>query len=169
MHWNSWVMAGALALTSMGCTQHAQIMVADLGSWTKETAMLGPVEACQGGFCCHDGRCEWPMSLTVPPPAETYQQALVQDAVKRYAVPADDVVLKGVSVELYTEIVGTVRGWAAKASAGRKPEAPQGKTEAERKTGNVEDRLRQLKALHDQGLISDEEFRRRQAAIVDEL
>lgn len=110
------------------------------------------------------------MSIAVPPPAETYQQGLVQDAVKRYGVPADEVVLKGVSVTLYTEIVGTVRGWAAEATAGRKAEAPaHPKDQAAQKAGSIEERLRNLKALHDQGLIGDKEFHERQATILNEL
>lgn len=162
-------LGAGLALALNGCA--TRMVVANLGSWTTDTAMLGPVAACQGGFCCHDdGRCEWPMSLTVPPPAETYQHALVQDAVKRYGVVASDVVLKDVSVELHTEVVGTVRGWAAKAIAGRKPGAPSGSNgDADAKPDSIEMRLRNLKALHDQGLITDDEMKRRKAAILEEL
>ena len=77
--------------------------------------ILGQVEACQGGFC----HGQWPMSLTVPPPASTYHAALRKEAAKQYTVPESEIVLGEVNVGYYTELNGTIRGWKANAPAGR--------------------------------------------------
>ncbi len=159
-----WLLIAACVV--MGCSQ--RVPYADMGKWDSDVVALGPVQACQGGWCCHDGDCQWPLALSVPPPTETYHRALVDDAVKRYDVPADQVVLRQVVVTLHTEVVGTVRGWKAEAIAGRKP-ATAATTASEAKSGSIEERLRNLKALHDAGLISEDEFRLKRAAILEEL
>lgn len=77
--------------------------------------ILGQVEACQGGFC----HGQWPMSLSVPPPASTYQAALRKEAAKQYNVPENEIVLGEVNVGYYSELNGTIRGWRASAPVGR--------------------------------------------------
>lgn len=77
--------------------------------------ILGPVEACQGGRC----HGQWPMSLTVPPPATTYQAALRKAAAEQYHVPEQDIRLSEITVGFHAEINGIIRGWVAKAIAGR--------------------------------------------------
>jgi hypothetical protein len=158
-----------MGLLFAGCSgQRQHVAYANLGVWDTAVRSLGPVEACQGGFCCPEGNCEWPLSLTVPPPEETYYRALVDDAVKRYHVPANEVVLDRVTVELITEIVGTVRGWSAKATAGHKPAATDGNGPSSAPT-SAEERLRQLESLHTKGLLTDQEFQQKRATILDGL
>src|SRR5262245_37790309 len=99
------IVAAVVAFWAAACTQ--RIPYADMGTWDNNVTMLGPVEACQGGWCCPNGKCQWPLALTVPPPAETYHRALVDDAVNRYGVAPDEVVLDQVMVTLHTEVVGT--------------------------------------------------------------
>ena len=84
--------------------------------------LLGEVQTCQGGFCKNDetGRTEWPLSLSAPPPASHYQAALRRRAAKIYNVFERDVVLSEITVGFYNELNGTVRGWEAKAMAGKK-------------------------------------------------
>lgn len=114
-----WLLLGAAACGALGCTQ--RVPYGDMGKWGGDVKELGPVEACQGGYCCPNCKCQWPLALTVPPPAETYHRTLVDDAVNRYGVQAEDVVLHHVLVTLHTEVVGTVRGWAVEAIAGASP------------------------------------------------
>jgi hypothetical protein len=83
--------------------------------------VLGEVTACQGAWCKKDGGgYEWPVSISHPPPALTYQKALRQKAAKQYGIPEGEVVLGEVSVGYHTEMIGTIRGWEATAVAGRK-------------------------------------------------
>jgi hypothetical protein len=82
--------------------------------------------------------------------------------VKKYSIPANEVVLGDIAVETDNELVGTVRGWKATAQAGRRrPTAPG--------PAGVEDRLRTLDGLRSHGAISNEEYERKRAAILDEL
>jgi hypothetical protein len=89
--------------------------------------VLGEVSTCQGGFCKNDetGRTEWPLSLSAPPPASHYQAALRRRAAKIYNVYERDVVLSEITVGFYNELNGTVRGWEAKAMAGKKTSQEQ--------------------------------------------
>jgi len=84
--------------------------------------ILGQITACQGGYCKNDetGLMEWPMSLQVPPPASTYQAALRKKAARVYKVPENEIIVGEITVGYYTEIVGTIRGWTATATVGRK-------------------------------------------------
>jgi hypothetical protein len=83
--------------------------------------ILGEVNTCEGSFCKNDqGRTEWPLSLSVPPPASHYQAALRRKAARMYNVPETEIVLSEITVGFYNELNGTVRGWEAKAVAGRK-------------------------------------------------
>lgn len=84
--------------------------------------ILGEVNTCQGGFCKNDetGRTEWPLSLAAPPPASHYQAFLRKKAARIYNVPEREIVLGEITVGFYNELNGTVRGWEAKAIAGRK-------------------------------------------------
>ena len=151
-----------------GCVQ--RLPYPSFGVWNDQVKLLGPVSACQGGFCCPNGQCQWPLALAVPPPAGTYHRALVDDAVNRYDVPADEVVLKDVQVKLNTEVVGTVRGWSAEAIAGRRPLAAHvAVPPAASAPGAVEERLRQLDDLHSRGVVSDEEYKAKRAAILNDL
>ena len=156
---------------SAGCAgQRQKVAYPNLGVWDASVKPLGPVSACQGGFCCPDGKCQWPLSLVVPPAVDTYHRALVDEAVKRYGVPGNEVVLDRVTVELITEIVGTVRGWSAEAIAGRKPLTAQGDdAHSSRALPHTEERLRQLEHLRTKGLITDEEFKQKRAAILNDL
>jgi hypothetical protein len=84
--------------------------------------LLGEVQTCEGGFCknVETGRTEWPLSLSAPPPASHYQAALRKRAAKIYNVFEREVVLSEITVGFYNELNGTVRGWEAKAMAGKK-------------------------------------------------
>src|SRR5262245_56386320 len=88
----------------------------------KGVHILGEVTACEGAHCKNDetGSYDWPLSFHVPPPTSHYQAALRKKAAKQYQVSEGDIVLGEISVEFYTEMVGTVRGWSAKTIAGRK-------------------------------------------------
>lgn len=110
------------ALTLLGCSQ--RLKYPGLGSIDGAT-VLGPVETCRGSGCC-DGKpaawsCDWPLALSVPPPEFDVQRSLVAAAAKQYGVPADEIVLGVIELEMTTEVVGTVRGWTARADASRKP------------------------------------------------
>lgn len=134
---------------------------------------LGQVTACQGGFCKNDetGRTEWPMSLTVPPPAETYQAAIRKKAGRIHNVPEEQIVVGEMKVGDYTELVGTIRGWTATASVGRKTAITQsGRSEAGEgtPTGTVPDRLRLLENLRRQSLITDLEYNARRDKILND-
>ena len=83
--------------------------------------------------------------------------------MKRYAVPANAVVLDRMTIELITGIVGTVRGWFAKAVAGRKAVQLPSDVSA----GTPEQRLRQLQELHKGGLICAEEYNKKRSAILN--
>lgn len=168
--WYSISLAIALLL-AQGCAgQRQRVAYSNFGEWNDTVASLGPVEACQGGFCCPEGQCQWPLSLTNPPPVETYHRALIEDALKRYGVPSDEVVLDQVTVELITEIVGTVRGWSAEAVAGQKDVAANAAAIVPvPEAATVEQRLEQLEALHTKGLLSDDEFTEKRGAILDGL
>jgi hypothetical protein len=75
----------------------------------------------QGAWCKKEGGgYEWPIGLSHPPTALTYQKALKQKAAKQYGIPEDEVVLGEVSVGYTTELIGTIRGWEATAPVGRK-------------------------------------------------
>ena len=83
--------------------------------------VLGEVTACQGSMCKKEGGgYEWPMSLPAPPPAYTYQTALLKKAAKVYQVPENQLVLGEMKVGYYAEMIGTIRGWEATATVGRK-------------------------------------------------
>jgi hypothetical protein len=83
--------------------------------------ILGTVTACQGSMCKKEaGGYEWPMSLPAPPPAYTYQRALLKKAAKVYQVPEDQLILGEMNVGYYAEMIGTIRGWEATATVGRK-------------------------------------------------
>lgn len=85
--------------------------------------ILGEVSICQGAVCKNNetGRSESPLSLTIAPPASNYQAALRKAAAKLYSVPESEVVLGEITVRFVcNELLGTVRGWQAKAIAGKK-------------------------------------------------
>lgn len=133
----------------------------DLGE--EGVQILGEVTACQGGFCNNDetGRTEWPMSLTVPPPASTYQTAIRKKAARTYNVPEGQIVVGEVTVGYYTELVGTIRGWTATAPVGRRTAVTRTQSpeaSAATMTSTVPDRLRLLEDLRRQGLITDSEY-----------
>jgi len=135
--------------------------------------ILGEVTACQGAFCKNDesGRTEWPMSLTVPPPAATYQAAIRKNAVRIYNVPEDQIVVGEVKVGYYTELVGTIRGWTATAPVGRRTAVTRSERPeagAATKTDTVPDRLRLLHDLRRQGLITDSEFNAKRDKILSD-
>ena len=92
----------------------------------KETAVeiLGQVTSCQGGRCRNDetGRMEWPISLQTPPPVTTYQAAIRKKAARIYNVPEGQIVIGEIDVTYRSEIVGTIRGWTATATVGKKTE-----------------------------------------------
>ena len=133
---------------------------------------LGEVTACQGAFCENDetGRTEWPMSLTVPPPAATYQAAIRKKAVRIYNVPEDQIVVGEVKVGYYNELVGTIRGWTATAPVGRRTAVTRSErleSGSETKTETVPDRLRLLDDLRREGLITDSEYNARRDSILN--
>jgi hypothetical protein len=156
------LLAVIVVLGVAGCTPKMHLTFpGGMGPWDSGVQSLGPVVACGGGGCCGtDEGCQWPLALTNPPEAYTYQAALRSDAAKRYSVPSNEVVLSDIAVELDTELVGTVRGWKATATAGRK---------AVTASGTSEERLRELQGLLDKGLIDRGEYERKRAAILDSL
>ena len=85
--------------------------------------ILGEVSTCQGAVCKNDetGRSESSLSLTIAPPASNYQAALRKKAAKLYSVPESEIVVGEITVSFFcNELLGTVRGWQAKAIAGKK-------------------------------------------------
>ena len=114
-------------------------------------------------------RCKWPLALTVAPPTEVYHRALIDDAVRRYKVPSEEVVLDKVVVTLLTEVVGTVRGWAVEGIAGRSLARSHVSDPRDKLSPTPEDRLRQLDRLRTQGLLTDEEYRKKKQTIIDGL
>ena len=153
----------ALVLTVGGCTPQMHLTFpGGLGRWDSAVQSLGPVVACAGGGCCGtDAGCQWPLALTNPPEAYTYKAALRDNAAKKYKVSPEEIVLGDIAVALDAELVGTVRGWKATATAGRRRGAEV--------KGTREDRLRELKDLLDKGLVDRAEHERKRAAILDEL
>lgn len=170
---NLWygIIVALAVLAVQGCAgQRQRVAYSDFGNWDESVTVLGPVSACQGGFCCPDGQCQWPLSLTNPPPVETFHRALIEEAVKQYHVPEDQVVLDDVTVELITEIVGTVRGWSAEAVAGQRASSANGVAgDRAPAPATVEQRLQQLETLHGKGLLTDDEFNTKRSAILSEL
>ena len=129
--------------------------------------MLGPVTACAGGLCCGEEEgCQWPLALTNPPEAYTYQAALRAKAVQQYGIPATEIVLGDIAVETENELVGTVRGWRATAQAGHRR---LGGAERKDRRGDRTERLRELEQLREAGLLRPDEYARKRAAILDEL
>jgi hypothetical protein len=115
-------------LVTAGCGISATSIYPGTGSTfdLHETGVtiLGEVNACEGSWCKNDqGRTEWPLSLSGPPPASHYQAALRKKAAKVYSVPEPEIVLSEITVGFYNELNGTVRGWEAKAVAGKKVSA----------------------------------------------
>ena len=86
-----------------------------------------------------------------------------REAVKKYGVPGNEVVLGDISVETENELVGTVRGWRATAQAGRQ------RTHTAQAPPSTEDRLRELDRLLERHVISHDEYERKRAAILNEL
>lgn len=83
--------------------------------------VLGEVTACQGAWCKKEGGgYEWPIGLSHPPTALTYQKAIREKAAKQYGIPEEEIVLGEISVGYRTELIGTIRGWEATAPVGRK-------------------------------------------------
>ena len=113
------VLIGIIALLFIGgCT--SQLMFPGYGNWDSKVATLGPVTFCSGGDCHNsDEGSQWPLSMKTPPNETTYHVALRKKAAKKYNVPEDEIVLSEVSVSVYAELDGTVRGWNATATAGR--------------------------------------------------
>ncbi len=112
----------AIALLVLcGCVPRMHLVYPGVGVLDSSVEMLGPVTACGGGLCCGQPEgCQWPLALTNPPEAYTYQAALRSKAVAKYGVPASEVVLGDIEVQTENEIVGTVRGWLATAQAARR-------------------------------------------------
>lgn len=132
-------LCGVVALLLTGCGVNKRSLYpgtaqpADLRAPTIQ--ILGDVTACQGAWCKKpEGGYEWPIGLSHPPAALTYQRALERKAAQQFGVPESEVVLGDISVGFTTELIGTIRGWEASAVAGRKttpgeaakatPEAP---------------------------------------------
>ena len=156
------VLIGLLVGGMTACT--TQVAYPGYGEWGPAVTPLGPVAVCRGAFCdASDEGTQGALALNVPPDAATYHAALRDKAAMTYAVPRDEVVLGEVRVELVTEVVGTVRGWRAAAHAGR--------TTAHTSSASPDtaDRLRQLDALRDAGLISADEYRAARQRILDGL
>lgn len=57
------LLVSAAACCVAGCKQ--RVPYGDLGRWDSDVKVPGPVEACQGGWCCLNGQCQWPWALTV--------------------------------------------------------------------------------------------------------
>jgi hypothetical protein len=108
----------AVFLLLSACT--AMMPYRGYGDWTDDVQMLGPVSYCQGGFCSGtEEGSQWPLGLTNPPSQDSIHAALITKAARKYNVRESEVVLRDVNVKLSTEMVGTVRGWYATATAGR--------------------------------------------------
>jgi hypothetical protein len=124
-----WLLLASMTTLLIGCGISATSIYSGTGSTfdlhEAGIEILGEVDACEGGFCknTEKGRTEWPLSLRVPPPASHYQAALRKKAAKIYNVPEREIVLSEITVGFYNELNGTVRGWEAKAVAGRKTSA----------------------------------------------
>lgn len=167
MKWQT-VSIAVIATCVAGCVQ--TIPHPGLGEWTPEVKVLGPVSACLGAGCCQESSgCQWPLALTVAPPTEIYHRALIDDAVRRYKIPPDEVVLDKVTVTLHTEIVGTVRGYLAEGIAGQSQARSRASNPRDKLSPTPEERLRQLEGLHTQGLLTDEEYRKKRQSIIDGL
>jgi len=108
----------ALMVLLGGCA--TQLTYPGLGTWGPGVQELGRITTCRGAFCPTAGMFG-SLSLTTPPDAFTYQSALRNQAVLQYHVPADQIVLSDISVKVYTEVNGVVRGWKATATAGTLP------------------------------------------------
>jgi hypothetical protein len=105
------------ALVLGGCA--ARLTYPGLGTFDPRTETLGAVTVCRGGGCCDtDEGCQWPLALSAPPEAYTYQAALRDKAARVYHVPAEEIVLGDIAVEVVAELVGTVRAWKATATVG---------------------------------------------------
>ena len=143
-----------------GCATH--LTYPGTAPFDDSVQMLGPVTACAGGGCCGEEEgCQWPLALTNPPDAYTYQAALRDKAVRRYGVPPEEVVLGDIAVETEAELVGTIRGWKATAQAGRRAVTTSTQTPAAR--------LEALEQLRQRGLISPAEYERKRSAILEAL
>jgi hypothetical protein len=143
-----------------GCATH--LTYPGTGPLGHPVQVLGPVTACAGGGCCgQDEGCQWPLALTNPPDAYTYQAARREKAARRYGVPADEVVLGEIAVRTEAEIVGTIRGWRATAQAGRRARAGA--------ATSASGRLDALDRLRDEGRLSPAEYDRMRATILESL
>lgn len=109
-----------LLVTGAGCA--TQVKHPGFGTWDDSVLPLGKVVASRGGWWRNADPEDtgWALALNVPPDPFTYYSALLDKAVKTYYVPREEVVLGEVSVDLLTEVVGTVRAWKATAVAGRR-------------------------------------------------
>lgn len=165
-----------IAMTALvsGCAMMETQTSPGLLSWDDSVELLGPVSFCKGEFCRGtDEGSQSALSLALPPEAPTYYSALQQKASSIYRVPVEEVVLSEVLITLSTEAVGTVRAWKADANAGRR--RPKAEAKAERRPpqvdppSSIKDRLRKLKELREEGLISEDEYESRRESILDQL
>ena len=97
-----------LGVLASGCK--SVVKYPPMTSWGPNVQTLGVVKADSG---------RWPLSLNVPPPEYTFQDALRTKAADTYKVTKSEVVLDEVTVSFTAEMVGTIRKWEASAMSGR--------------------------------------------------
>lgn len=98
------------------------MMLPPSGTWDSGVRTLGPVEVCRGGTIDSGPSCnQWPLSIMSMPVPDSHYAELRMKAAELYQVDSAAVVLKDINVVYSTEINGVIRGWRAKALAGKIP------------------------------------------------
>jgi hypothetical protein len=93
------------------------------GPWTDgEPEALGEVTACAGKFCIDPDTGEEmrALALRTPPDERVVRTALRREAAVVYDMPEEDVVLGEVTFEVFSSMVGNIRGWRATAPVARR-------------------------------------------------
>jgi len=152
------ILASIVGLTllafSSACTSMIKVApYPDATPWADDVKHLGAVTADSG---------LWPLSLHSAPPDYTFQSALRAKASSQYGVPQEEIVLGEISVQIGSELDGTIRDWKATAEAGqRKVMAKKARSETES--------LIELKKLLDAGVITQEEYDEKKKTVLDRL
>jgi hypothetical protein len=149
------IIVSSIALILTGCTSVLKVApYPTSGPWGDDVRRLGTVSASSG---------PWPLSLHSMPPDYTFHAALRAKAASQFGVPESEVVLGEVTVNLGSELDGTIRDWKVTAEAGQR------RTPEPTKEKSPSNALIELKKLFDAGAITPDEYDAKKKALLQRL
>ena len=101
-----------IAAAALLCGCHSVVKYPPSAGWGPDTKVLGRIEADSG---------RWSLSLRGTPPQYHFETALRKKAAKTFLVPESSLLFGELTVEIGSELDGTIRDWKASALAGQKP------------------------------------------------